>query len=135
MPASAYAALIARSDALSGQVLVAEGQAHRERRTLPEGALQRDVATVQAYELLHQGEPDTRSFVCAGTRSLDAMKALEDVWQVRGADAGAGVGHGEHDLVLLPRNGHGNAPFQGELVRIREQVEDDLFPHVPVDKH
>src|SRR5579883_2439155 len=53
-------------------------------------------AAVDAYELLHERETDTRAFVGPPTRPLDAIEALEDAWQRGFGYARAGVAHAEH---------------------------------------
>ena len=82
---------------------------------------------------LHQRQADARAFVRARPRALDAMEALEELRQLLGGDAGARVPHRQLHVVAGVRSATAMLPVERELQRVRQQVEDDLLPHVPVD--
>ena len=65
--------------------------------------------------------------------SADAVEALEDVRQLVCRDARAGVAHREFDVLPTPGQADGDLAREGELEGVREQVEDDLLPHLAVD--
>ena len=67
------------------------GIATVKRAALAELALDRDRAAVQPDQLLHQRQADAGALVGAAARALDAVEALEQLRQLVGRDAGAGV--------------------------------------------
>src|SRR5215469_1761055 len=88
---------------------------------------------MQLDEFINQCEADSTTFVGASLLPLDSMKSLEQPWHfVLGyADAGIGDRKLDHSTSCAERNRQ--LAFEGELESIGEQVEDDLFPHIPVD--
>ena len=123
-----------RADALGRQVRRARGMRDGERAALARALSTADRAAVQLDQLLHQRQADAGALVGAAARALDAVEALEDVRQLLGGNAGAGVAHRQLDAhcPVLP-HGDGDLALERELERVREQVEDDLLPHVAVD--
>src|SRR5918997_619670 len=79
------------------------------------------------------GGPRDASGPIAAAGAADAVKALEQLRQRTRVDAGAGVAHREHGVAAVADQPDGNGAVQGELERIRQQVEHDLLPHLPVD--
>ena len=68
------------------------------------------------------------------SRAVDAMEALEQARQLVLGHADAGVRDSQHGAVAVARAGVSETPpSKRELERVREQVEDDLFPHVAID--
>ena len=66
----------------------------------------------------------------------DAMEALEQMRQLGLGNAGAGVAHAELGAArrrLLGRTSTAISPSKVNLKRVRQQVEDDLLPHVAID--
>jgi hypothetical protein len=61
------------------------------------------------------------------------MKALEDAGQLAFGDAHAAVAHPEHEGSLVEPELHLDLARRRELEGVRDQVEDDLLPHVLVD--
>ena len=86
-------------------------------------------------QLLHQGQANARAFVGTGATVLDAVEPLEHARQVGLGDADAGIGDAKLDAVAERSQLHGNPPFERELERVRQQIQDDLFPHLPVHVH
>ena len=66
-------------------------------------------------------------------RPLDAVKAFEDVGQFPAGDAGPGIANRQHGGAVALAQANGHRSVEGELDRVRDQVQDDLFPHVAVD--
>ena len=93
-----------------------------------------DRAAVQPDQLLHQRQADAAALVGAGRAPRDPVEALEQVRQLVRRDAGAGVGArsaaarsaGRGQRTVDRRRSKVN------LRALREQVEDDLLPHLPV---
>jgi hypothetical protein len=90
---------------------------------------------MELHELAHQGETDAGAFVRASLAALHPVEALEDVRQLACRYAGARVLDGEIDEAVALRDAHRDSAFEGELEGVRQQVEDDLLPHLPVEKH
>src|SRR5215213_4985095 len=61
------------------------------------------------------------------------MEALEEVGDLGGGDAGAGVGDRELGVIPGEPQADGDLPLEGELEGVGEEVEEDLLPHLGVD--
>ena len=121
-------------DAVGGKVRRAlrdvkrEGGAPAERRRDGDGPL------VQLHQLLHEGEPDAGTFDGPRAPALDAEEAIVKVRDVLGGDSDAGVLDAHDDGAVGGVQRHGDRPLEGELDRVRDQVEDDLLPHAAIDE-
>src|SRR5262245_37256793 len=73
-------------------------QVHRERRALPEHALDRQAAAVPAGDVLDQGETEAGAALCPALAHVDAIEALGQPRQVVRGDAGAIVAHRDTSL-------------------------------------
>ena len=92
----------------------------------------RDGAAMHADQFAHEREADARPLVRAAAAALDAQEALEDARQGLGGDADAGIGHGQAHRARNRFQPDDDAAPEGELEGVRQEVEDDLLPHVPV---
>jgi hypothetical protein len=115
-------------------VVLAERHGHDERRAHVLAALHPDVAAVELDELAHEREADARSFVRARMHVPHALKALEELRQVGFRDADARISHAELDVAHVRAEPDLDLALERELERVREKVQNDLFPHVAVDK-
>ena len=50
-------------------------------------------------------------------------------------NAHPGIRHFEHDVGCLAPQAHGDGAVERELKGVREQVEYDFLPHLPIEKH
>ena len=116
-----------------GQVGGAVGQRHGERAAHAGLADHGDGPAVQGGQLLDQRQPDAGALAGAGGGPGDPVEALEQVRQLVGDDADAGVADGEPEAGLVGGQGHVDAADEGVLHRVGEQVDDDLLPHARVD--
>ena len=66
--------------------------------------------------------------------AFDAMEALEQARHLVGRHADAAVAHAQLDIIAGVAQRHLDAAVEGELQRVRQQVEDDLLVHVVVDE-
>jgi hypothetical protein len=89
---------------------------------------------VQLHELLHEGESNAATFDRAPACTLNTMEALENVRQVVLGDARARIGHAERDAAVPRFERDADLALERELERVREQIEDDLFPHLAIDE-
>ena len=118
----------------AGRCATPSGSETRERRALRRArSSTRTVPPCSRDQLLHQRQPDARALVRARARALDAVEALEQ----RGSSSA-----GMPMPVSRPCSSTSRratpatrviVPVERELERVREQVEDDLLPHVAVD--
>ena len=84
-----------------------ERHGHREGAAGGGDAADRNLAAVQLHELLDQGEADAAALEAAPARILYPVKALEDMGQLRGRDAAAGIGDTQyHVRALAPQARH-----------------------------
>src|SRR5688572_23189289 len=90
------------------------------------------VAAVEPSKLPHEREPNAGPFEASSLCAVDAMKSLEDVWKLVGWYPDAGIPNGKLDLPLRRAKADLDLTFEGELERIRDQVENDLFPRYSV---
>jgi hypothetical protein len=83
---------------------------------------------------VHEREPDAAALVGAAARVLHAMEALE---QARHLAAGMPVPLSRTSSSTIRRPGAAtrDPTLERELEGVREQVEDDLLPHLAVDEH
>ncbi len=84
-------------------------------------------------EFLHQRQADARAFVRTGARVLDAVEPLEHARQVRFGNTDAGIRDSQLDAVAGRAQFDRDLAFERELERVREQIQDDLLPHVAID--
>ena len=61
------------------------------------------------------------------------MEAFEQLRQLIGGDAGAGVADGELEVRAGVTQFNLDDTLESELEGIRDEIEDDLFPHFPID--
>jgi hypothetical protein len=94
-----------------------------------------DLAAVELHQLLDQRQSDPRTLVGARPHALDAVEALEEARHLLGRHAGAGVLHLQRDTAAGRLQRDLDATVEGELERVRDQVEDDGLPHAVVDEH
>src|SRR5690242_15500757 len=120
------------------------GGAHRNRnrqgRAVPGNALGANAPAVQLDELLYEREPDAAAFMGAATGGFDPMKPLEQMRHFVRWDADSGIVDLEFRdsaiFVLVDFTKPDFDPsFEGEFERIRDKIENDLFPHVAIDEH
>src|SRR5437867_3694039 len=83
---------------------------------------------MEPHQLLHEREPDPCALVAASLGSLDAVKALEEVWQLGGRNPGATIAYRELDVVAVRPQADGDLALKRELESVGEEVEDDLLP-------
>jgi hypothetical protein len=72
---------------------------------------------MQLDQLLHQRQPDAAALEGSSARSLHAAETLEQVRQLSGRDARAGVMHTDLGMAAIRRNIHNDADLsrEGEL--------------------
>ncbi len=114
------------------QVGFAGGDADGEPGPAVHLALDFHRAAVQPRQLLHEREADAAALEGPGAGVLDAVEPLEEVRQLLGGDARPGVAHGQPDAAALAPQPDLDFALEGELEGVREQVEDDLLPHLAV---
>ncbi len=122
-----------RHHVLGRQVRRAERNLDAELGALAHHAAHPDRAAMQPHQLLDQRQPDAGAFEAAALHALDAVEALEHFRQFRFGNAAARVAHRQLDAVFDLAQAHRHRAGQREFKGVRQQVEDDLFPHVVVD--
>ncbi|GJE41573.1 hypothetical protein AEGHOMDF_0739 [Methylobacterium soli] len=121
-------------DAVGRQVFAAQRQRDPEGAARARAALDADAAAVEMRQLLHQREADARALEAAPLRTRHPVEALEQARQLRLGNAGSGVAHRQAGLPVRRFQRHPDPAREGELEGIRDQVEDDLLPHLAVDE-
>jgi hypothetical protein len=89
---------------------------------------------MQPRQLLHQRQPDSRALVRAATGAGHAMEPFEKLRHLVRRNAGAGVAHGELDVRANGAQADLDLAFESEFERIRDEIENDLLPHLAVNK-
>src|SRR5256714_9701206 len=87
---------------------------------------------MRMYELLHERQSNASTFMRAGLRALDAVKALEQLRDFIGWDAHSAVLDGQLSRAIEPGQANGDATLEGVLERVRKKVQDDLCPHLAI---
>ncbi len=100
---------------------------------LADEAVHLDGSAVEPRQIGDERQADAAAFVGARTRAAHAMKAIEEMRDLFGRNSRAGVGHRQHRVVVHVAQRDRDRPVEGELEGVRQQVEDDLLPHVDVD--
>src|SRR5262245_470168 len=89
---------------------------------------------MELHEFLHQRQSDASPLVCSTWRSLDAVKPLEQMRHLGFRNPDSGIFDSElRDTVAASRPDR-NSSAMSEFQSIREEIEDDFFPHLPVYK-
>ena len=122
-----------RRDPFPRKVCRADRETHGEHRSFSEDAGDVDGAAVDGDELADQRQADAGTLVRARRGPFDAVKSIEDVVEIVRRDADPGVSHAELDVGVGRRHRHPDRALERELERVRQQIEDDLFPHLAVD--
>ena len=117
------------------EVSRAERDAHADRRAHAELALDGDRPAVQLDQLVDQRQSDPGALVRAPLDAAHSMEPVEQPGQLVLGDADAGVRDGQLGRRVDASQRHGDLAVEGELDRVREQVQDDLLPRVPIDVH
>ncbi len=109
------------------------GDGYRERRPAPYFAFGLDAPAMKLDHLVDQGETNPAAFERAAASARHAMETLEQPRELFGGHAVSRVLHYElHGTIGRPERNFDLA-FERELQSIRDQIEDNLFPHLPVD--
>src|SRR4026208_588198 len=119
--------------AIRRQVRRASWDTYCERAAAPNLTPCSHNPAMQVYELLDQRQANTRSFETASARSFHAVETLEEVWQLVHWNARAGVAHFQVDRLAGVSQRDFDFAVERKLESIREQVEEDLFPHLSID--
>ena len=123
-----------RRDAVRGRCAAPQRQRDREGRARPAALSTRHGAAVQLDQLLHEREADAGALVRARPRALHAVEALEERAAARSAGMPMPVSRtASTACVVATVQRDRDLAVEGELERVREEVEDDLLPHLAVD--
>ena len=111
------------------------GNRDREGRALAFLALGLDRSAVQPHQLPHQGETDAGAFERAASLPLDPVEPLEQPWQFGPRNSDAAVADDEQGEPAIGRTLEldRDSALEGEFERVREEIEDNLLPHVAID--
>jgi len=120
-------------DPLGRKVGRTEGDRDREDAAVTDLALRAHRSAVQLGELADQREADAGALVAARPGAADPVETVEQQRLLLRGDADAGVAHREDGVAVRGEDPHDDPPGGGELDRVGEQVENDLFPHLAVD--
>ena len=104
---------------------------HDERRPLSFPGGHRDRAAVKLDQRFDESEADPAAFDRSASRAFDAIEPVEKMRKLVLRHTHAGVGDGELRLAsqAVFSQADLDRPVEGELERVREQIEDDLLPH------
>src|SRR5580765_46524 len=99
----------------------------------PDLALREDGAAVQLDQLMDQGQANARPLMCASARSNHSVETVEHERKFVLRDSAAGVLHSEHSRGSGALQTDADVPLQRELERVRDEIQNDLLPHIAVD--
>src|SRR5271163_1112577 len=90
---------------------------------------------MQPYQFLHQRETDSGALMRSPDLALDSMEALEHARNLICRNPCAGIAHHELHAATVRRESKRDSDFtvEGIFERIRQQIENNLFPHRAVD--
>ena len=115
------------------KMLLPERQLHRKSSADSQAALYRNRAAMHIHKLLHESQAYAAALMAATARIFNAPEPLKQVMKLLFRDACSGVGDFEEGIRAVSRNGYSNFAFKRGLQGIREQIENNLFPHLPVN--
>ena len=84
-------------------------------------------------DLVDERQADTAALVTAPARVLHAMEALEHARQLIRRDADTGVADRHLHRRARVADAHRDLAFERELESVRQQIENDLVPHLAID--
>ena len=85
-------------------------------------------------QLLHQREANAGSLMGTSLRAGHAMEAFEDLRQLVIGYADARVVHDKLEMRTSLPQGNPDPAVVGELEGIRDEIEDNLLPHLAIDE-
>jgi hypothetical protein len=94
-----------------------------------------DIPTVQAHQFLHEREPDARALLRPGASALDTVKPLEEARQFMLGNTDTGISDYELGHVANSVERDDDFSFECEFEGVRQQIQNDLLPHLTVDEH
>src|SRR5689334_5892432 len=111
----------------SPRKLIHPRQRHREDASAPFFALHRHRAAKQLGHPLHDAEPEARALTVCALRRIHLPERLENLREMFGRDADAGVGHLDRVAMMIdgPRR-HTHMTRRRVLHRVADQVDHDL---------
>ena len=92
------------------------------------------IAAYSSLFIVDQRQADSGALHRPPPGAAYAIEAFEDMRQIVGADADAGIAHDQLHVVFDRLQAHGDAAALGIFQRIRKQVADDLFERVAVER-
>src|SRR5262249_8949774 len=85
-------------------------------------------------QLADERQADAASLVGARLKARDSMEALEQLRYLFLRNADARIAHLENGVVLVRAQANRDASLERVLERVRKKVQNDLLPHVAVDR-
>src|SRR5687768_4877173 len=98
---------------------------------LIKGAADLNFSSMKPDEFSHQGESNTRTFVCSGACAAHPMKPLEEMRQLGLSNSDSRILNLQFDLIAQLLERKLDATLKGKLEGIREQIENNFLPHLP----
>src|ERR1700677_5115432 len=71
----------------------------------------------------------------AAASIFDPVEAVKEPWKFLLRNPDASVLNSQFDMVIRRRQGDCNLAFEGKLEGVGDQIEDNLLPHVAIDKY
>src|SRR5579859_3227333 len=87
---------------------------------------------MQLDQFTHQSQPDPSAFVGPATRAWNPVKAIKQVRNFLRWNSDAGVANPEFCSTAHLRQSYLNLSLECELKRVRNQIQNDLLPHVAI---
>src|SRR5215475_12790123 len=121
------------ADSVRRKMVFSTEDCNDERCAHPDGTLCLNRTSMQPYQFLHQGKSNSAPFMRAASRVFNAVETVKDTRQFLVRDSHTRIADPQLQASpnILQRDG--DLPFEGEFEGVRDQVEDDFFPHCPVN--
>src|ERR1700728_2736780 len=114
-------------------MILPQRDAHDKRTALLRGAFDSNETAVQFDKLVDQGQAYAATFMGAAANVRNAVEAIEQARNFLGRNSNARVAHIEFSRAAHLLQTNLNLTCKCELECVRDQIEDDLLPHVPID--
>ena len=117
------------------QMRMSERNANGESRPYCFLARDLDRSIVETDQLLNQRQTDSTPLVRSRPNLRDAIESLEEIRNLVRRNADSRVANNQLGVRRVGPQRYRDLSFEGVLERIRDEVEDDLLPHLAVHVH
>src|SRR5579884_2191045 len=118
-----------------GKMVLSGRNKNCECASFPQAAAYIDGPAMQLGQFVNQSQANARALMSPAAGALYTMKPLENPRQLVLRNSRAGIRYGKFDPIFRGPESDFDFSVKGELERIGQEIQYDLFPHVTVHIH